>query len=108
MNKLIMVALIAFAQFSFAAPEVKREKLTTEKATEILVNKEKKENEVYIGTIADAAAKAGKVGAQSDSIKKALLQGDVDLFMTVYRAAEKGDAAKLKFIGTASAGVRTA
>ncbi|MBC7467069.1 MAG: hypothetical protein H7256_13855 [Bdellovibrio sp.] len=108
MKRTLILALLVFSQFSFAGTAKVERELTREKAKEIMASKETESKEKYLGKIAEMAADAGSVKGLSLNIKKALLQGDADLLMTVYKATAKKDTATLKFIGETSAGVRTA
>lgn len=107
MKMVLIAALLVVSQFATALPEVRERELSREKATEILASKEKSSKEKYLSKLADMAGEAGKVNGLSLNIKKALLQGDADLLMLVYKSITKKDEATLKFIGDASAGVKT-
>ncbi len=107
MKQIIIVALIAFAQFSMAAAPKAGRELTREKAKEIMEHKDTGSKDKYLTSIADMAGAAGHVNGLSLNIKKALLQGDPDLLVVIYKAIDTKDEAKLKFIGESSAGVKT-
>jgi hypothetical protein len=107
MKSLIVIALIAMSQMSFAAGPKPERELSREKATQILESKDKASKEKYLSKISDMAGKAGGVGGLSENIKKALLQGDADLLITVYKAIDAKNESALKFIAEVSAGVKT-
>lgn len=107
MKHMILIALLAVSQFSMAAAGKAERELTRERAKEIMDSKDTASKEKYLSSLADMAGKAGKVNGLSLNIKKALLQGDADLLILVYKSIDKKDEATLKFIGEASAGVKT-
>lgn len=107
MKQIIIVAIIAFAQFSMAAAPKAGRELTREKAKEIMEHKDAASKDKYLTSIADMAGNAGHVNGLALNIKKALLQGDADLLVVIYKAIDTKDEAKLKFIGESSAGVKT-
>ncbi|MFZ3229557.1 MAG: hypothetical protein WA160_05085 [Pseudobdellovibrio sp.] len=107
MKKTIIAALLICSQFAMAAgPKVERE-LSRAKAQEILASKEEKSKAKYIENIADLASRTGKVEGLSLKLKEALLKGDADLLMLVFKSIAKGDTASLKFIAEASRGVKS-
>lgn len=108
MKTMIVTALLVLSQMTLAAGAKVERELSREKAKQIMDSKETASKEKYLGDIARLAGTAGKVDGLSLNIKKALLQGDVDLLVLVYKATAKEDAATLKFIGEASGGVKTA
>ncbi len=103
----MMIAILVISNFAFAAPTKAERELSPAKAKEIMETKDQAAKEKYLGKIADLAGQAGNVNGLSLNIKKALLQGDADLLILVYKATAKKDEATLKFIAEASGGVKT-
>ena len=108
MKKMMMIAVLVIANFALAAPTKVEREMSPARAKEIMESKDQASKEKYISKIADLAGQAGNVNGLSLNIKKALLQGDADLLILVYKATAKKDEATLKFIAEASGGVKTA
>ena len=108
MKKSALIAIIlVISNLAFAGPAKVERELTREKATEIMGAKDTASKEKYLSKLADMAGEAGKINGLSGNIKKALMQGDADLLMLVYKSIAKKDEAQLKFIAEVSAGVKT-
>ena len=107
MKQLIIAALLVFSQISMAGQKEVKHDFTRETAKSILESKDLEKKEKYLSSIADSAGKAGHVQGLTENIKKALLQNNPDLLVLVYKSIEKQDEAVLRFIGDASAGVKT-
>ena len=108
MKKTVMMALVLMiSNLAFAGPAKVERELTRDKATEIMGAKDTDSKEKYLSKLAVMAGEAGKINGLSGNIKKALLQGDADLLMLVYKSIAKKDEVQLKFIAEGSAGVKT-
>ena len=108
MKKMIMIAILVVSNFAIAAPAKVEREMSHARAKEITESKDQASKEKYISKMADLAGQTGNVNGLSLNIKKALLQGDPDLLILVYKSIAKKDEATLKFIAEASGGVKTA